>query len=507
VRGGPHPYTQSPMAEQTSEQSRPATADPAALDGLGAAVERLLPGLNAFLAADGPDLAVRDRTAWIAALDRDLPAEGVGVDEVVDELSRWVVPYGQRTPDPRFMAYIIGRATTSTLAAGLAAHVAGHFRYFLTSFSFLEERSLGWLAELCHIPRDAFGVYSSGGSTANLLAMGAARQAAFERIGVDASEAGLPSGVRVRVYGGTEVHHTIQRATGVLGLGRRAFVAVESDRAGRMDPAALDRRLREDHAAGIVPMAIVAVAGTTAGGSIDDLDAVADVAAEHDVWLHIDGAYGLPAAGLAELASAFRGVERADSWIVDPHKWLGTPAGCGATYVRDGDLLERAFTQEPAAYLETFSPADARSQFDSQGIHWYDRSLELSAPSRGVWVWAALREIGADGIRERIRRHISLARHLAYRAEAHPRLELLLPPTLSICCIRYRREGLDEAALDAINTRIVQSLRAETGLVPSTARIEGSLAIRPCIVNPATTLTEVDALADSVLEIGDRLSA
>ena len=494
------------MAHRTSEQSRPATTDAAALDGLGAAVERLVPGLEEFLGAGGPDLAIRDRTAWIAALDRDLPANGAGVDAVVDELARWVVPYGQRTPDPRFMAYIIGRATTATLAAGLAAQVAGHFRYFLTSFSFLEERSLGWLAELCHIPRDAFGVYSSGGSTANLLAMGAARQAAFERIGVDASEAGLPSGVRARVYGGTEVHHTIQRATGVLGLGRRAFVAVDSDRAGRMDPAALDRRLREDSAASVVPMAIVAVAGTTAAGSIDDLDAIADVAAEHDVWLHVDGAYGLPAAGLPELASAFRGVERADSWIVDPHKWLGTPAGCGATYVRDGDLLERAFTQEPAPYLETFSPADARSQFDSQGIHWYDRSVELSSPSRGVWVWAALREIGANGMRERFRRHIGLARHLADLADAHPRLELMLQPTLSICCFRYRRNGLDEAALDALNTEIVQTLRAEMSLVPSTARIEGNLAIRACIVNPATTLMEVAALADSVVSIGDRLS-
>lgn len=495
------------MAQQTSEQSPPATADPAALDGLGAAIERLLPGLEAFLTADGADMAVRDRTAWIAALDRGLPAEGVGIDTVVEELARWVVPHGQRTPDPGFMAYIIGRATTATLAAGLAAQVAGHFRYFLTSFNFLEERSLGWLAELCLIPREAFGVYSSGGSTANLLAMGAARQAAFERIGVDASEAGLPSGVRARVYGGTEVHHTIQRATGVLGLGRRAFVAVDSDRGGRMDPVSLDRRLREDRAAGVLPMAIVAVAGTTAGGAVDDLDAIADVAAEHGVWLHVDGAYGLPAAGLPELASAFRGVERADSWIVDPHKWLGTPAGCGATYVRDGDLLERAFTQEPAPYLETFSPEDARSQFDGQGTPWFDRSVELSSPSRGVWVWAALREIGADGMRERVRRHIGLARHLAERAETHPRLELLLPPTLSICCFRYRRESLDEAALDAINMRIVQTLRAETGLVPSTARIDGSLAIRPCIVNPATTLAEVDALADSVVRIGDRLAA
>jgi aromatic-L-amino-acid/L-tryptophan decarboxylase len=481
-------------------------ADAAELGALESVIGRLLPALDRFLESPDPDGSVADRAAWVAALDRPLPHDGGGVSTVVDELERWIIPNGMRSPDPGFSAYIIGRATTASVAAALAGQVAGHYRYFLTSFNFLEQLSLDWLAELCGVRPGGFGIYSSGGSTANLLAMGAARQAAFESVGVDPAADGLPAGIEARIYGGTEVHHTIHRAAGVLGLGRRAYVPVESDAAGRVDPRALDRVLTDDRARGRLPVAVVAIGGATSTGAIDRIDELADIAAKHGTWLHVDGAYGLPARCVPELAESFAGVERADSAIVDPHKWLGTPAGCGATFVRDGALLGRAFTQEPAPYLEAFSPADARSQFDDHGTHWYDHGIELSSPSRGVWVWAVLREIGVAGMRDRVRRHVEFARHLAERAEAHPRLELLVPPSLSICCFRYVGTGSDDATADAVNAEIIRLLRAETSLVPSGAEIGGRQAIRACFVNAATTLQDVDALADAVVELGDRLS-
>jgi aromatic-L-amino-acid decarboxylase len=480
--------------------------DAAAIDGLPEAITRLLPALETFLTDAGADRSMRDRATWVQALDRRLPETGAGLDAVLDDLATHVVPNGLRTPRPGVSAYILGRATTASLAAGLAAQVAGHVRYFLTSFNFLEQLSLDWLAELCGVRPGSTGVYSGGGSTANLLAIGAARQAAFEALGIDPAADGLPGGRPVRIYGSREVHHTIHRAAGVLGLGRRAFCEVESDRAGRLDPHALDQVLRADRERGVLPLAIVAVAGTTGTGAIDPIDAVADVAAEHGVWLHVDGAYGLPARSLPELADRFAGVERADSVIVDPHKWLGTPVGCGATYVRDGALLHRAFRQEPAAYLEAQRPEEAQSQFDDQGTPWYDQSLELHAPSRGVWVWAVLREIGVEGVRDRLRRHIGFARHLADLAAAHERLELLLPPELSICCFRYRAADRTEEQHDALNQEIVRRLRAETAFVPSMTTVDGKQVIRPCFVNASTTIDEVDGLAQAVVEIGDRLS-
>jgi aromatic-L-amino-acid decarboxylase len=480
--------------------------DAAAIDGLPEAITRLLPALETFLTDAGADRSMRDRATWVQALDGRLPETGAGLDAVLADLATHVVPNGLRTPHPGVSAYILGRATTASLAAGLAAQVAGHVRYFLTSFNFLEQLSLDWLAELCGVRPGSTGVYSGGGSTANLLAIGAARQSAFEALGIDPAADGLPGGRPVRIYGSREVHHTIHRAAGVLGLGRRAFCEVESDRAGRLDPHALDQVLRADRERGVLPLAIVAVAGTTGTGAIDPIDAVADVAAEHGVWLHVDGAYGLPARSLPELADRFAGVERADSVIVDPHKWLGTPVGCGATYVRDGALLHRAFRQEPAAYLEAQRPEEALSQFDDQGTPWYDQSLELHAPSRGVWLWAVLREIGVEGVRDRLRRHIGFARHLADLAAAHERLELLLPPELSICCFRYRAADRTEEQHDALNQEIVRRLRAETAFVPSMTTVDGKQVIRPCFVNASTTIDEVDGLAQAVVEIGDRLS-
>ena len=479
--------------------------DAAETGGLPAALSRLLPALEAFLATTDADRSVQDRARWVAALDQRLPETGAGLEAVLDDLVEHVIPNGLRTPHPGFSAYILGRATTASLAAGLAAQVAGHVRYFLTSFNYLEQLSLDWLAELCGVAPGSTGVYSGGGSTANLLAIGAARQAAFEALGVDPAADGLPGGRAVRIYGSREVHHTIHRAAGVLGLGRRAFQEVDSDLSGRLDPDALDSLLRADLDRGILPLAIVAVAGTTGTGAIDPIAAIADVASEHDVWLHVDGAYGLPARSLPELAERFAGVERADSVIVDPHKWLGTPVGCGATYVRDGGLLHRAFRQEPAPYLEYQRPEAAQSQFDDQGTPWYDQSLELHAPSRGVWVWAVLREMGVDGVRARLRRHIGFAQHLADLAVAHERLELLLPPELSICCFRYRAPGRTEEQHDVLNQEIVRRLRAETAFVPSMTSVGGKQVIRPCFVNASTTIDDVEGLARAVVEIGDRL--
>ena len=188
-------------------------------------------------------------------------------------------------------------------------------------------------------------------------------------------------------------------------------------------------------------------------------------------------------------------------------QWLATGVGTGAVYVRDGALLTRAFAEGPADYLEGSFASDEGppvSQFDGIGGWWADQAVELSAPLRGVTVWAVLREIGRRGVERRVRQHVGFARYLAERVRAHPRLELLCEPELSIVCFRHRPPS--HVDVDAHNAAILEQLRRTTATVPSSTVVDGQFAIRPCFINPRTARSDVDDLLQAVIRIGDDLS-
>lgn len=478
------------------------TRDPARVDGIDVALARLGPALEAF-ATKPPEGPV---PAFEAPMG-PLPERGIGPDGVLDELVALVAD-GCRTGMPGWLGFITTAPTTTAVAASTAAAVAGSQRYLYHSFNHLEHQALRWLAELCGLPGSAAGVFTSGGSTANLVALGAARQAAFESLGHDVAEHGLVPRP-VRVYASERAHRTVHRSAAVLGLGRGAVQVVDSDLVGRLDVAALDRALSSDLRSGVLPIAVVAVAGVTDTGAVDRIDAIADVCARHGVWLHVDGAYGLLARACPQTAALLDGVERAQSWIVDPHKWLAVGTGVGAVYVRDGDLLTRAFAEGQAPYLEgSFSPDERVSQFDGIAADWADQAVELSAPSRGAMVWAVLRELGREGVAARIRRDVGLAGTLADRVRRHPELELVAEPELSVVCYRYRPAGdWPEDALDLLNGRLVRALRQRTATVPTSTVVGGRLVLRPCFINPRTTPSEVDALVEASVALGRELAA
>ena len=474
---------------------------------LQALLSQIGAGLDQFLKFDHPD-ALHPDNNWRDALDMPLPQQGVGIGQVTRELLNQVIPNGSPVPRPGFSAFITTGSTTASTLASTAASIASPQRYMHTAFNFLEELSLQWLAQMCGIEQMQ-GIYSSGGSVANLVALGAARQSAFEKLGHDPAADGIDR--PVSVYASAECHHTIQRSAGVLGIGRRAIRSIACDDKGRMRVDALQQAIAVDKQAGILPMAIVSNAGTTNTGAIDPLREIGEIAAQNSIWFHVDGAYGLPGILDEQISHLYQGLELANSVIVDPHKWLGASVGVAATFVRDRQLLLRAFTQEPADYLEgSVEQEDAASRviehsLDDFGIPYFDYGVELSAPCRGVVVWALIREIGVEGVRQRVKRHNDMARYLARYAKEHPNLELLGEPTLSICCFRYTAPHV--ADLDRLNQRLHRRLVRENEYMPSTTRVRGALALRPCFIGARADQSQVDGLLASVLRIGKALAS
>ena len=479
--------------------------DRAELGNLQSLLGKIGAGLDEYLKFEHPD-ALANEHLWKAILNIPLPEQGVGIDQVARELVEHVIPHGSPVPKPGFSAYITTGATSASALATTASNIASPQRYLPTAFNFLEELSLDWLAQMCGLDKMK-GIYSSGGSVANLVALGGARQAAFEKLGRDPARDGVDRAVRV--YASSECHHTIQRAGGVLGIGRLAIRLIACDNQGRMQVDALEEAIERDIKENIVPMAIVANVGTTNTGAIDPLQKIGEIAQRYAIWFHVDGAYGLPGILDDRISHLYQGLELVDSVIVDPHKWLGAAVGVAATFVRDRDVLERAFTQEPAEYLEgsidQSGSGDARIEhtLDDFGIPYFNYGVELSAPCRGIAVWALIREIGVVGMRERIRRHNDMARAIAEFARQHDRLELLLEPTLSVCCFRYVSAQVND--LDMLNQQLHRQLVRENEYLPSTTRIHGQLALRPCFIGARAKSSQVDGLVQAVLRIGDAL--
>ncbi len=484
--------------------------DAASTDDLTGAIEAILPALERFLRFEGTDPAA-ERTSWAPRLDEPLPIDGLGRDEVLARLADSVIPNGLRIGHPGFSGWVTTMPSTIGTVANLAATVAVPQRWWAQAGNLVDTVAARWLVELLGFPAHFTGSFTAGGSTANLAGIGAARQHAGERLGLRPSLDGLGGIPEPRVYASNATHHVVHRAMGVLGLGRRNLRSIDLDASGRIDVAALEAAMDQDIAAGCTPIAVVGCAGDVNTGLVDPLAELARIAHERDTWFHVDGAYGGFGMLDARVRDRYGDLATYDSFAVDPHKWLAAPVGTGAIIVRDAGVLSRAFTIEPGDYDAGRevppSTGDLGSPFDELGYGTPDLGVDFSTPARGVPVWAILREMGAAGMRDRVTRHLDCARRVADRARSHAELELLIEPELSICCFRYRPQGLtDEAALDALNERLLMQVRARGRTVTSSTRVNGRFAIRPCYINPRSTLADADALVDEVLTVGRELS-
>lgn len=440
---------------------------------------------------------VRARPVWQpipdevrAAVRTDVPREATDLSEVYREFSEHVAPYATGNVHPGFMGWVHGGGTAvgmvaEMLAAGLNANLGGRDHMPIE----IERQIVEWMRGLFGFPQGASGIFVTGTSMANLMAVLVARTSA---LGALARQHGIGNdGALLTAYASKAAHGCISRAMDIAGFGTDALRKIDIDADYRIDVAALRAQIATDREVGFKPFLVTASAGTVDIGAIDDLRALADLCREEGVWFHVDGAFGALAMLSPELAPLLEGIELADSIALDFHKWGQVPYDAGFLLVRDGERHRQAFAQ-PAAYLSR----EARGL--AAGAVWpCDLGPDLSRGFRALKTWFTLKTFGTDRLGAVIARSCALARYLETRVLVEPRLELLAPVNLNIVCFRYR-------ASDAVNREIVADVQESGIAAPSSTILDGKFAIRAAIVNHRTAEMDIDALVSAVLKFGAR---
>lgn len=511
-------------AERAACGAAPETSlDPAgdaAWEGTRALGHRMMDDMLRFLRD------IRDEPAWRAVpedvrvrLRAPVPWRGEGGERAYADFRELVLPYRLGNVHPRFWGRVQGTGTVVGMFAELLTGAINTNASGLASAaSHVEMQVLAWCSALLGFPEAASGILVSGGSAANLVGLTVARHAMAGRAGVDVTRDGagaLP--VSPVVYASVEAHNSIDRALALLGLGTVALRRIPVDDAFRIRVDVLERAIDEDRCAGRWPMALVGNAGTVNSGATDDLAALADIAARHGLWFHVDGAFGAWAALSPGLRSRLAGMDRADSLAFDLHKWMYMPYEAGAVLVRDAAAHRAAFRTGPAGYLGT----SARGA-EGDEHRFNELGPQLSRSFRALKVWLSLKAYGVDAYRRQIEQNVAQAAHLARLAEAHPELELLAPVPLNVVCFRYRpagaapgvrasgatgTDGADAVDLDAVNREILMRLHEQGIAVPTSGRIRGVFALRCAVTNHRSRREDFELLAERVVALGREILA
>jgi glutamate/tyrosine decarboxylase-like PLP-dependent enzyme len=467
------------------------TLDPSDWPGFRAQAHRMLDDILDYTQH------IRERPVWqpIPPTVRDsfrqpLPLKPANLASVHDTFMRSILPYSVGNAHPGFMGWVHGGGTpvgmlAEMLAAGLNANLGGRDQIPVE----VERQVVRWVRELFGFPDTASGLFVTGTSMANLIAVLVARAAA---IGIGVRRLGVAAtGKRLIAYTSAAAHGCIAQAMDLAGLGTDALRIIPTNGQHQIDTQALEESIAADKSDGLAPFFIAATAGTVDVGAIDDLRALADVARREELWFHVDGACGALAMLAPDIAPRLAGIERTDSLAFDFHKWGQVPYDAGFVLVRDGELHRRTFAS-PAAYLRRETRGMAA------GSPWpCDFGPDLSRGFRALKTWFTIKAYGTEKLGAAISKTCALARYLQQCIEREPVLELLAPVALNIVCFRYRSEHPDE-----VNRDIVADLQESGIAAPSMTTVNGCLAIRAAIVNHRTGKSDIDALVRAVIASG-----
>jgi aromatic-L-amino-acid/L-tryptophan decarboxylase len=410
------------------------------------------------------------------------PEQGEPLDHLLDDFEELVLPGITHWHHPRFFSYF----STSTSAPGILAELLiatlnANAMLWRTSpaATEVEEVACDWLRQAIGLAEGFSGVINDTASAGTLYALTAARDVADPTARAEGVD-----GRRLRYYTSEEAHSSVEKAGIVLGVGQRGVVRIATDAELRLDVRELERAVARDRDAGLQPFAVVANVGTTSTTSIDPVPAIADLCEREGLWLHVDAAYGGMAAMLPSHRWVLDGCERADSVVVNPHKWLFTPVDCSVLFCRREDVLRRAFSIVPP-YLAETEPSEVRNLMDF--------GTSLGRRFRGLKLWFVLRAFGLEGVRELLAGHLRMAQDLRSWVEEDPAFELLAPVPFSTVCFAHR-DG------DARTERIVEEVNASGLAFVSHTKVRGRYAIRMAIGNSGTTPEDVRAAWDRIQE-------
>jgi aromatic-L-amino-acid/L-tryptophan decarboxylase len=467
------------------------TLDPANWDEVRAQAHRMLDDVIDHIAD------IRQQPVWQPIPDRvreyfgsELPRQPSALGDVYREYSEFIAPYATGNVHPGFMGWVHGGGNVvgvlaEMLAAGLNANLGGRDHVPIE----VERQIVEWTRAMFGFPQGASGVFVTGTSMANLMAVWVARTAA---LGPDVRQHGVGGeGALLTAYTSKAAHGCISRAMDLAGFGSDALRVLPVDRSHRVDVAKMREQIVRDREIGLRPFLVIGSAGTVDIGAIDDLAALSELCREQELWFHVDGAYGALGVLSPALAPRLAGLENADSVALDFHKWGQVPYDAGFLLVRDSQRHLDAFAA-PAAYLRRETRGLAA------GSPWpCDLGPDLSRGFKALKTWFTLKAFGTERLGAMIERTCALARYLEAKVLSEPRLELLAPAQLNIVCFRYRAEDADR-----VNSEIVADIHESGIAAPSTTTLDGKLAIRAAIVNHRTDTIDLDALVAAVLEFG-----
>lgn len=449
---------------------------------------------------------IRQRPVWQpmpmaarAVFQTPVPRHPTPLAQVYDDFRAQVLAYPMGNTHPRFFGWYMGGSNlTGALADFLAAIEGSNLGGGDTAAAAADGQVVSWLRDLMGFPDTGWGTLTSGGSMANMVGLTVARNA---MAGVDVRAEGITNLPQpLRFYASDQVHSAHQKAVETLGLGQRALRHVPTDAEFRMDLSALAAMVAEDRAAGLKPAVVIATAGTTSTGSIDDLSAIAAFCRQNGLWFHVDGCIG----AFLRLSPARRalvaGLDLADSLALDPHKWLQAPFECGCALLRDRRQLFETFNLH-GDYLQVQPRGIAAAEFLG------DYGFELTRGFKALKLWMSFKENGVDRFGALVDRQVALANHLAARVRREPALELTAPATVNIVCFRHIAPGGTEAGHRALNTEIMLRIQ-ESGLaLPTDTTLKGRHTLRAAITNHRTKVQDLDLLVDEVLRHGRVLGA